>query len=170
MSLTLKPSRDCTACLSEVPASRCPKLECGHRKCHTCLKRSFEQSVADPQHMPPMCCDTPIQLQVVDELFDWSFKKKWNRKFTDSQNRIFCPSSRCGEWIRPENIHRDRISSRMIGQCDRCNERVCISCGDKWHYPRRCQNDDGDRSGDWASCYHCDSKAKPKEGRIKMRW
>ncbi|KAH6895541.1 hypothetical protein B0T10DRAFT_455790 [Thelonectria olida] len=163
--------RDCTACLSEVPQSRCPKLECGHRKCHTCLKRSFEQSLSDPQHMPPACCDTPIQLQVVDDLFDWSFKKKWNRKFAEysSQDRIVCPSNRCGEWISPDSIHRDRISGRMIGQCDRCNERVCIACKSRWHYPRKCRQDEDSRNEEsWSSCYKCDSVAKPKEGRLKM--
>ncbi|KAJ3501852.1 hypothetical protein NM208_g16852 [Fusarium decemcellulare] len=77
--------RDCKGCLDEVPISRCPKLECGHRMCHSCLKRRFKQSVTDPQqHMPPTCCvPDNIPLEHVDKLFDATFKKMWNKKFME---------------------------------------------------------------------------------------
>ncbi|KAI5463396.1 hypothetical protein BGZ63DRAFT_330984, partial [Mariannaea sp. PMI_226] len=160
---------DCTTCLSEVPASKCPKLECGHRKCHACLQKNFEQSLNDSQQMPPMCCDIPIQLHLVDGLLDSSFKRKWNRKFVEyaTQNRIYCP--RCGEWIKPTSTHRDRISGRTMGQCERCDERVCVSCRNKWHYPRRCLKDgEAHKDEGWSHCYKCNSVSKPQEGRLRI--
>ncbi|TAQ86368.1 hypothetical protein B7494_g5330 [Chlorociboria aeruginascens] len=123
---------ECLTCLSDdIPRSKSAKLKCGHRMCHSCLRRIFKLSVTDPQHMPPKCC-TPdhIPLKHVERLFDINFKKTWNRKFQEytTQNRIYCPARRCGEWIKPGNIHKE--DGREYGKCSR--SEFCMICGLKW--------------------------------------
>jgi hypothetical protein len=79
---------ECLTCLSDdIPRAKSAKLKCGHRMCHSCLKRIFKLSVSDPQHMPPKCCTRDhIPLRHVDALFGIKFKKLWNKKIS----RVHC--------------------------------------------------------------------------------
>lgn len=166
--------------MEEFPASKCAKLKCGHRRCNSCLKRQFKLSTNDPQHMPPTCCTSNyIPLRHVDKLFDLSFKKLWNRKFAEfsTRNRIYCPSRRCGEWIKPENIIRDRESGRKMARCEYCKTRVCVSCNGKWHYSKSCPRDEETarfleqaKEQGWQRCYRCKSMVELKEGCNHMTW
>ncbi|KAI9894856.1 MAG: hypothetical protein M1814_000076 [Vezdaea aestivalis] len=146
---------ECITCLSDdVPASRAARLNCGHIMCHDCLKRIFELSVNDPQHMPPRCC-TPehIPLKHVDRLFSDRFKITWNRKYQEytTKNRIYCPTRGCGEWIKPSNIH--------------------VENGRKWHVRRECPNDEETnrlvetaKQEGWQRCFNCRAMVELKEG------
>ena len=115
----------------------------------------------------------------VDALFDRSFKKMWNRKFAEysTRNRIYCPSRRCGEWIKPANIHRDRDSGRKVAKCERCKTRVCVACNGKWHYSRDCPRDEETarfleqaKNEGWKRCYKCEAMVELKEGCNHMTW
>jgi hypothetical protein len=147
--------------------------------CSSCLKEAFRLSTSDPQLMPPACCKRPIPIKLVDGLFDVKFKKKWNQKVIEysQKNRLYCPSRRCGEWIRPENIRKDASSGRKIARCDRCKTRVCGSCNSKWHSSRSCPSDEATnqvfeqakRLG-WQQCYCCRNMVELKEGCNHMTW
>lgn len=166
--------------MEEVPNTRCPKLKCGHRRCHSCLKRQFKLSTSDPQQMPPTCCSSDhISLRHVDKLFDLSFKKLWNRKFAEfsTRNRIYCPSKRCGEWIKPDNITRDRESGRKMARCEYCKTRVCVACNGKWHHSRHCPRDEETarfleqaKEEGWKRCYRCKTMVELQEGCNHMTW
>ncbi|KAJ4011627.1 hypothetical protein NW752_008634 [Fusarium irregulare] len=166
--------RDCKVCLDEVPASKCPKLECGHRMCHSCLKKRFKQSMTDSGQMPPTCCtEEPIGLEHVDKLFDPVFKKIWNKKFVEYslKNRLYCPSRRCGEWIRPGEIYHDRESGRKTARCDQCNTKVCVSCNGRWHFQPKCPRDEETarflaklRTEEQKRCIRCDATAQLRDG------
>lgn len=148
--------------------------------CNTCLKRNFKLSITDPQQMPPKCCTSDhIPLHHVDKLFDRSFKKLWNRKFAEysTRNRVYCPARRCGEWIKPANIFRDRESGRKMARCGSCKTKVCVSCNSKWHFPRRCPRDDDTarfleqaKQEGWKRCYKCRAMVELKEGCNHMTW
>src|ERR1700712_1316489 len=101
-------SVECLTCLSDdVPRSKSAKLKCGHRMCHSCLRRIFTLSLTDPQHMPPKCCTADhIPLQFVQNLLSNDTKFLWNKKYSEftTANRIYCYVPTCGEWIRPEDI------------------------------------------------------------------
>lgn len=147
--------------------------------CHSCLKRNFKLSITDPQHMPPKCCTNDhIPLHHVDSLFDISFKKTWNRKFQEynTKNRIYCPSRRCGEWITPRNIHRDR-DGKKYGICSSCKTKVCFQCNAKWHGGRDCPKDEGTnqlletaKQAGWQRCFSCRAIVELKEGCNHMTW
>lgn len=165
--------------MDEVPSTRIARLKCGHRMCNTCLKNVFRKSVKDPELMPPKCC-TPdhIPLKHVDKLFDTSFKKTWNRKHAEytTQNRIYCPSRRCGEWIRPENIRRD-ADGRKVAQCSQCRTKVCVRCNGKWHKEKHCPRDDDTQAflqqakeAGWQRCHRCKAMVELKEGCNHMTW
>ncbi|KAB2575970.1 E3 ubiquitin-protein ligase arih1l [Lasiodiplodia theobromae] len=166
---------DCMVCMDEVRASRCPRLGCGHRMCHTCLKRQFELSVRDPQHMPPRCCTTEhIPLKYVERLFDTKFKVLWNKKYQEytAKNRIYCPTRGCGEWIKPSHIRLDPTVGRKYGKCPRCRGKVCVKCNGRWHFRKECPKDDeaarafaemAKESG-WQRCYNCKAMVELKEG------
>ncbi|CZT53001.1 related to ariadne-2 protein [Rhynchosporium secalis] len=165
---------ECLTCLSDdIPRSKSAKLKCGHRMCHSCLKRIFRLSVNDPAHMPPKCCTADhIPLEHVDKLFNIDFKKNWNRKFQEfsTKNRIYCPARRCGEWIKPGNMHKDS-NGRKYGKCGRCKTKVCCLCNGKWHSGKDCPKDEETnrllaqaKQAGWQRCYNCRTMVELKEG------
>ncbi|ESZ93136.1 hypothetical protein SBOR_6463 [Sclerotinia borealis F-4128] len=164
---------ECLTCLSDdIPKSKCAKLRCGHRMCHSCLKRIFRLSVKDPAHMPPKCCTAEhIPLKHVEKLFDIPFKKLWNKKYQEytTKNRIYCPAKRCGEWIKPENIHKE--NGKKYGICGRCKTKVCALCNGKWHGSKECPKDEETnklletaKQAGWQRCYSCRTMVELKEG------
>jgi hypothetical protein len=168
------------ACLDdETPSNKTAKLKCGHRMCHSCMKRIFKVSVKDPAHMPPKCCtEEPIPVKHVDRLFDMNFKKTWNTKFAEfsTRNRIYCPSRRCGEWIKPDRIQRLK-DGRKLAKCAHCKTEVCCSCNGKWHRSRDCPKDEATnellqqaKENGWQRCFKCQSMVELKEGCNHMTW
>lgn len=146
--------------------------------CNSCLKRIFRLSVKDPQHMPPKCCTADfIPLQHVDKLFNNNFKKLWNTKFAEysTKNRIYCPARKCGEWIRPANIHKE--DGRKYGKCGQCKTKVCCLCNGKWHGSKECPKDEETnklletaKQAGWQRCYSCRTMVELKEGCNHMTW
>ncbi|EME41302.1 hypothetical protein DOTSEDRAFT_101347, partial [Dothistroma septosporum NZE10] len=164
---------ECLTCAADdVPITKSAKLGCGHRMCNDCLKRVFEMSVKDPAHMPPRCCTNDhIPLKHVDRLFDLKFKMLWNRKYQEfhTKNRIYCPTSKCGEWIKPSHVHT--IQGRKFAQCSRCNTKVCTSCNAKMHKSKECPYDPEmaklvaqAKEQGWKICYNCHAMVELKEG------
>jgi IBR domain, a half RING-finger domain len=179
---TLRPNLDysvsCVVCRDEErPIHKTAKLGCGHRMCNPCLKRNFKLSITDPQNMPPKCCTADIPIKHVESLFDTNFKRTWNQKLAEysTRNRIYCPSRRCGEWIKPDDIRRE--DGRKCGRCSRCNTKVCCACNGKWHYSRDCPRDEetnqfleqAKREG-WQRCHRCKAMVELKEGCNHMTW
>jgi len=123
--------------------------------------------------MPPTCCTSDhIPLHHVENLFDISFKKTWNRKFQEytTKNRMYCPSRKCGAWIKPKDIHRDR-DGKKYGVCSSCKTKVCFSCNGKWHSSRDCPKDEETKQlletaqkHGWQRCYNCRTMIELKEG------
>ncbi|KFA55545.1 hypothetical protein S40293_02035 [Stachybotrys chartarum IBT 40293] len=170
----VKPAKlvECVVCMGDLPTNKVAKLKCGHRMCNSCLQRSFRLSIADPQHMPPKCCTQDlIPLKHVERLFDDNFKKTWNRKFAEfsTRNRIYCPAKKCGEWIKPHNIHRE--NGRRVARCGRCKTKVCGTCNGKWHSGAECPKDEETnlfleqaKDEGWQRCYRCKAVVELKEG------
>ncbi|ORX97238.1 hypothetical protein BCR34DRAFT_497048 [Clohesyomyces aquaticus] len=158
----------------DLPATKTAKLSCGHRMCHSCLKRQFSLSVSDPQHMPPTCCTSEhIPLKHVERLFDNNFKKLWNKKYQEytTANRLYCPHKGCGEWIKPSKIRRDPMTNRKYAQCGRCSTKVCVQCNNKFHTRRECPRDEETnrfvqmaKEKGWQRCYSCKAVVELKEG------
>ena len=146
--------------------------------CFSCLRRIFNLSVTDPQHMPPTCCTADvIPLKHVDRLFDNKFKNLWNQKYQEytTKNRIYCPARKCGEWIKPANIHTDTSGGtnhgRKYGKCQRCGTKVCCLCNNRWHTSRECPKDAATqefiriaKKEGWQRCYNCKATVELKEG------
>ncbi|KAK2738001.1 hypothetical protein FQN55_000807 [Onygenales sp. PD_40] len=169
----------CLTCLSDdIPSNKAANLACSHHMCHDCLKRIFNMSLTDPQHMPPKCCTAdPIPLRHVDKLFNDEFKVKWNRKYQEytTKNRIYCPAKGCGEWIKPSHIHTDTSTGatggRKYGKCSRCKTKVCVLCNGKWHTRRDCPKDEDTKrfvetakEQGWQRCFNCSAMVELKEG------
>ncbi|PNY27659.1 E3 ubiquitin-protein ligase itt1, partial [Tolypocladium capitatum] len=162
----------CVICMGDMSASKSAKLRCGHAMCRSCLERIFRLSITDPQHMPPRCCTQDhIPLKHVDRLFDDRFKKAWNRKFAEfsTRNRLYCPSRKCGEWIKPANIRRE--NGGKVARCGRCKTKVCGVCNGKWHGSEECPKDEETarllaqaKDEGWKRCYRCKAIVELKEG------
>jgi hypothetical protein len=128
--------------------------------------------------MPPKCCTADvIPLKHVEKLFDNNFKKNWNLKFQEytTKNRIYCPARRCGEWIKPGNIHKE--DGRKYGKCGRCKTKVCCLCNGKWHGTKDCPKDEETnrlletaKQAGWQRCYSCRTMVELKEGCNHMTW
>lgn len=163
--------------MEDFSSSRLAKLNCGHRMCTACLKKKFKVSMSDERQMPPRCCTVvAIALKPVEKLFDASFKQAWNQKFYDVSvdRRIYCPSQRCGQWIKPE--HRCRgADGREIAVCPRCHTEVCCGCNGKFHASHECPVDERtlrflDEVRGRQHCYKCRSEVELEEGRNHMIW
>ncbi|KAF2473165.1 uncharacterized protein BDR25DRAFT_129275 [Lindgomyces ingoldianus] len=169
------PRVQCLVCLNDdLLANKTAKLSCGHRMCHSCLKRQFSLSVTDPQHMPPTCCNAEhIPLKHVERLFDDKFKKLWNKKYQEytTANRLYCPTKGCGEWIKPSKIRMDLATSRKYARCGRCSTKVCVLCNNRFHTRRECPRDEETsrfvqmaKDKGWQRCYNCKAMVELKEG------
>lgn len=172
---------ECIICMDDdLPTSKTAKLGCGHRMCHSCLKRQFTLSVSDPKHMPPTCCNAEhIPLQKVERLFDDKFKRLWNKKYQEytTANRLYCPTRGCGEWIKPSKIRMDLTYGRKYARCGRCNTKVCVLCSAKFHTRRECPRDEETnrlvemaKEKGWQRCYNCRAVVELKEGCNHMTW
>ncbi|OQO10538.1 hypothetical protein B0A48_03835 [Cryoendolithus antarcticus] len=165
---------ECLTCGEDnVPSNMTAKLECGHRMCHSCLRRVFRMAVKDPAHMPPRCCNPRehIALAHVDNLFDDKFKVLFNKKFDEykTKDRIYCPNSRCGIWIRPTNYHTS--GGRKYATCPKCKTDACTLCGGKMHKSADCPKDpeiarlmEQAEAEGWKRCYKCKAMIELKEG------
>lgn len=169
------PRVECLVCMvDDIPANKTAKLGCGHRMCHSCLKRQFKLSVDDPQHMPPTCCTSEhIPLRYVERLFDDKFKILWNKKYQEytTANRLYCPTKGCGEWIKPSKVRVDLTTGRKYARCGHCNTKVCVLCNGKFHTRRECPKDEETnrlvqlaKEKGWQRCYSCKSMVELKEG------
>lgn len=128
--------------------------------------------------MPPRCCTADhIPLRYVDRLFDSEFKKTWNRKFDEytARTRLYCPSRKCGEWIKPEAIKKE--NGQKVARCGRCKNKMCVACGFKAHGSAPCPKDEATakflsqaaKEG-WKRCYKCKAMVELKEGCNHMTW
>lgn len=163
---------------NNTPVSKTAKLKCLHRMCHSCLRNRFKLSLTDPQrHMPPQCCDHDISPELVGVLFDSAFGREWNEKFMEytGRNRLICPSRRCAEPLKPENMRRE--GPRWQGKCGRCKTKVCGSCSGRWHAEPECPRVDEPRHfleqakrEPWQRCYRCKTMVEIKDGRNHMIW
>ncbi|KAH7087999.1 IBR domain-containing protein [Paraphoma chrysanthemicola] len=169
------PLVDCLVCMNdELPVHKTVKLGCGHRMCHSCLKRQFTLSVQDPQHMPPRCCTTEhIPLKYADRLFDDKFKILWNKKYQEytTSNRLYCPNKGCGQWIKPSRIRMDLTYGRKYARCGSCSTKVCVLCNERFHTRRECPKDEETnrlvqmaKEQGWQRCYNCKAVVELKEG------
>lgn len=168
---------ECLTCSDEFPSSKTAKLSCGHRMCHSCLKRIFKMAVNDPAHMPPRCCTSDhIPLSHVEDLFDLKFKVNFNKKYDEyhARNRIYCPNARCGVWIRPSNFHTEK--GRKCATCPKCKTKACTMCGGKFHKSTDCPKDpeiarlvqQAEKEG-WKRCYQCNAMVELREGCNHMK-
>lgn len=170
----------CISCRdSNTPVSKTFKLKCLHRMCHSCLRKRFKLSLTDPHHhMPPRCCtEDNIPPELVDMLLEPSFKKEWNEKFMEytGRTRLICPSRRCAEPLKPENMRRE--GGRWQGRCGNCRTKVCGSCSGRWHPEPECPRPDEPRHfleqakrEPWQRCYRCKTMVEIKDGRNHMIW
>jgi hypothetical protein len=172
---------DCLVCMNdELPVHKTVKLACGHRMCHSCLKRQFTLSVQDPAHMPPRCCTSEhIPLKYADRLFDDQFKRLWNKKYQEytTANRLYCPSKGCGQWIKPSRIRMDLTYGRRYARCGSCSTKVCVLCNERFHTKRECPKDEETnrlvemaKEQGWQRCYNCKAVVELKEGCNHMTW
>ena len=140
--------------------------------CRECLVRIFELSLKDPACMPPKCCtDDHIPLSHVDKLFDIPFKIRWNRRYEEwhTANRLYCPTAKCGEWIKPTRIVSEK--GRKFARCPRCKTKVCPTCSSKSHKSTECPKDpeilkliEQAKEKGWQRCYSCSALVELREG------
>ncbi|CAK7209474.1 hypothetical protein SEUCBS140593_000505 [Sporothrix eucalyptigena] len=122
--------------------------------------------------MPPRCCTVDaIAPKHVEKLFDPNFKQAWNYRFRDVSigRRIYCPSQRCRQWIKPENMYRGE-HDRGMAVCGRCHTQVCLLCNGKFHSSRDCPRDEKlarylDNIRGSQNCYKCKMPVELEDGR-----
>jgi hypothetical protein len=118
--------------------------------------------------MPPKCCSSDhIPLKHVDRLLTYKEKKQWNKKYLEytTANRIYCPTTDCGEWIQPKDIHDG------IGKCQKCKNKVCATCNGPAHGNGECPQDpevlkflETAEKHKYQQCYNCRAMVELERG------
>lgn len=164
---------ECMVCAEDkVPESKVAHLACGHNMCHDCLRRVFELSTTDAQHMPPKCCNRNIPIKHVYSIFDSAFKNKWNEKQEEFRCKkpVYCPTKGCGDFILPSKYKIDDLG-RNYGRCRKCNTKVCAICSGIWHSNKTCPETKDSvvfkklaKEEGWRECEKCKATVERTEG------
>ena len=167
--------------MDDFPATEGNYLKyCKHYWCDSCLKRAFDLSVTDIQHMPPKCCGgKPIQPKIAMHLYKSEFRKLWNAKYAEwtTKDRLYCPAKGCGTWIKPEYIKLDYKGNKTYGKCPKCNRKVCPKCNGKHHPDKKdCPNDPETQAfiktakeNGWQNCGKCGLTVERIDGCHHMK-
>lgn len=80
-------------------------------------------------------------------------------------NRIYCPSTNCGEWIPPKYIRDD------VGHCQKCGFMVCVTCSGRAHGGEDCPQDpemlkffETAEKHKFQKCYSCKAMVELERG------
>lgn len=138
----------------------------------------IKQAATDESKMPPRCCTLPIPGSTIKSLLDESEQESFLKAVvqfgTPWEDRIFCPSSTCGQFIPP----RRRVDAKYpFGvTCRKCHTRACVMCKRPAHPPGEDCPEDweleavlkmGEKSG-WRRCYQCRNLVELSQGCTHM--
>jgi IBR domain, a half RING-finger domain len=91
----------------------------------------FKSAMADEKKMPPRCCDAALPgstvKAVLSEMEQKQFIKSVLQYATPSEDRIFCPNSKCGDFIPTKNRKVSKKRPFVI-DCKKCKTDICQSC------------------------------------------
>lgn len=134
----------CDICMEQVSPSDSLQLDCPHRYCRNCLRRTFFFGADSiPIVKPPACCGLPVSPADAARFLTPDEQKTWNRKMRESaaDDPLFCKTPSCdGYWISPKHYDRDRMG-RNIAVCPKCRARHCRKCKELAHGDRPCAKD-----------------------------
>ena len=124
-----RPMVECTGCLEDTIKTGTTKLPCNHSYCKPCLTLLVTTALQNESSFPPKCCLTLIPLQTVLASLDAkqrdAYKEKAAEYSVPSQDRWYCPNSKCSKWIRPSKLFRIPAFNE---RCPHCATRICTIC------------------------------------------
>eukprot|EP00026_Physarum_polycephalum_P004609 Phypoly_transcript_04631.p1 GENE.Phypoly_transcript_04631~~Phypoly_transcript_04631.p1 ORF type:complete len:366 (+),score=36.71 Phypoly_transcript_04631:536-1633(+) len=134
---TKKPQGKCSACLESN--LQVFDLACDHSYCIPCTAELFSQAIKDHSLMPPSCCDTEIDPNLAFELLDLPSAHEFAQHYTQvtAKNKMYCPNSRCSQFINLDVIEASPESSEL--QCPKCRTAMCTLCKNAAHTNLKCQ-------------------------------
>lgn len=153
-------------------------LVCNHTYCSECLRYMVSQACTDEASMPPRCCAQPFPSRVLQEALDrdtqQAFFKAVAHFSTPKQDRIYCPSSKCGEFINPNQVTDHKHPFDVT--CQHCLARACRMCkGDSHSIGIDCPEDweleavkKMGQSTNWKRCHSCLNLVSLPKGRTHM--
>lgn len=155
---------ECISCFDEFPKPDLIKLSCSHDYCRACLREVVLTAVATESAFPPKCCLTEIPLATLLSCLDKKQRDDYKEKSAEyaipAGHRWYCPEPKCGKWIKPEKLHRNRRSHQI---CPHCSAQICSMCRSLAHDQNvDCPQDFGLESTlevaeaeGWRRCYSC---------------
>lgn len=125
-----KPSLvECTSCFDEFPKNETTKLLCNHFYCKPCLTILITTALQSEATFPPKCCLTEIPLTTVLSPLNAKQRETYKEKAAEyavpTQDRWYCPNTKCLKWIPPTKLHRLRIQNQ---KCPHCATKICGIC------------------------------------------
>ena len=155
---------ECISCFDEHPKGDLVHLACSHHYCKPCAGEVILNAIKTESAFPPKCCLTEIPLKTVLVCLDNKQRDEYKDKTAEyaipAGHRWYCPEPKCGKWIRPENLHRERRSHQT---CPHCKTKICSICRSVAHDENQdCPQDFGLESmlevaefEGWRRCYSC---------------
>lgn len=140
-SMKKDPAFQCKNCLKI--GAKIFTLFCSHTFCEDCLKKQLKNNIVLkilPLVCPRATCRKEIYREDLERLLD-SFELKRFKKvciekknFPNERKKFYCPTSGCPKIF--DGIDSD-ASVEM--QCNKCKQKVCITCGSKAHPNLTCK-------------------------------
>ena len=154
-------SFQCIACTEDFRVTNITSLPCTHQYCDVCLKEFIMRGVIehDLALIPPRCCGQPLPQSVISHALDEANLKALLaiEVEKDTQNKVYCSSAKCGEFIAPIHI------SSGTAICPCCGLGTCATCRSPAHGDE-CSEDPSLQptlelgvNNHWQRCFSCRS-------------
>lgn len=154
------------------------ELPCNHSYCAECINYMISQATAHENSMPPRCCAQAIPANVIQGAIDRDgqqlFLKAVAEYSTPKQARIYCPNTKCAEFINPHQM--TDYKHPLDVKCQNCLTRVCRICKKNAHsIGRDCPQDweleavkKIGQSSAWKRCFNCHNLVGLQKGASHM--
>ncbi|KAM7219266.1 hypothetical protein V8F06_005302 [Rhypophila decipiens] len=159
---------ECIACFTDLPPRQLVHTPCKHLYCRDCFTHLITTSLDSNSEAqwPPKCCLTPIPIRTIVKyaassrtLFE-RYKAKEAEYKIPADQRIYCSTPNCGDWIPPTRRSIDKAAK--TARCSK-GHTMCVMClGPPHKHSEVCAEDRdlqlldeiAEESG-WRKCFKC---------------
>ncbi|KAM7206602.1 hypothetical protein V8F33_000245 [Rhypophila sp. PSN 637] len=163
-----KETMECVACFTDLPARKVVATPCKHLYCRDCFTQLITTSLDSNSEAqwPPKCCLTPIPIGTIVKyatssraLFE-RYKAKEAEYQIPADQRIYCSTPNCGEWIPPTRRAIDKAAK--TARCSK-GHTMCVMCLGPPHKCSEVCAEDRDlqlldeiaEESGWKKCFKC---------------
>lgn len=154
-----EPEPVCAAC-SDEPGPELFIAACKDAYCGDCLVAYVESSLEPGGTFPPICCDRPLTLQLLEHHVPNDVLSRYQAKQASIKEAcsLICAEPNCRLIIEEKDIVEN------VGHCSTCKRYTCKKCRTLQHKGKDCPTDAEQqevlkiaKEKGWQPCYQCNN-------------